>query len=164
MMSEMLNGCKNSNEKKEIIGIIGAMDDEVASLKLTKTVNGDDPNKTYKVAVKKGQQYVQDTNGTLKIKEHYFELSKDQTIEINNLKPGEYTIIEEEGDILGYSLESTEILVDGAQASLDANSEYPATGVTLSQNENKNVEIDTKVKNYTHSGGNVKITLIRDGK
>ncbi|MBR2749746.1 MAG: hypothetical protein IKD90_01270, partial [Clostridiales bacterium] len=116
--------------------------DQKASLQLTKTLDGEDPNKTYKVAVKKGQQYVQDYNGTLKTKEHYFELSKDRTIQISDLKPGEYTIVEEEGDIRGYSLTATTISVDGAQTSLDANSDYPTATIALNNQDNKNVVIN----------------------
>ena len=75
------------------------------------------PNKTYKVAVKIDDVYVQDTNGTLSTNVKYFELSLTDSLTINNLIPGTYTIVEDESDVLGYNLTSQTCTVDSAQTS-----------------------------------------------
>ncbi len=75
------------------------------------------PNKTYKVAVKIDDVYVQDTNGTLSANVKYFELSLTDSLTINNLIPGTYTIVEDESDVLGYNLTSQTCTVDSAQTS-----------------------------------------------
>ena len=89
------------------------------------------PSKTYKVAVKQGQYYVQDKNGTLGTSEKYFEVALDsEPLVINKLIPGEYTIVENEGDLAGFNL-SKSITVDGTVTDT----------VTLVGNDSKNVVV-----------------------
>ncbi len=80
-----------------------------AKLTLKKAISGDSPDssKRYSIAVKKGSQYVQ-ADGSLKTEAYYFQVPADGTgITIDGLNPGEYTIIENEGNIAGYNLIST---------------------------------------------------------
>ncbi|MBO4495355.1 MAG: hypothetical protein J5752_05810, partial [Clostridiales bacterium] len=118
------------------------VDVDSATLKLKKELGSSvDPNKTYKVAVKKGLQYVQDEQGKLSGKEHFFELTKDQELTITGLRPGDYTVVEEESSVPGYDLVETKIYVNGGESALDPNGEYPTTNLNLVKDETKNVVI-----------------------
>ncbi|MBO4927814.1 MAG: hypothetical protein J5379_06165, partial [Clostridiales bacterium] len=82
---------------------------------LRKTLDGAVPSgkSTYQVAVKKGMMYLQNDTGLLDSTEHYFDVPADgSAIEISNLLPGEYTVIENEGNLLGYNLTDTKISVN----------------------------------------------------
>ena len=80
-----------------------------AELTLKKAISGDAPdaNKKYNIGVKKGSQFVQ-ADGSLGGHEYYFQVPADGTgIKIEGLVPGEYTIVENEGNLQGYNLTGT---------------------------------------------------------
>ncbi|MBR5974910.1 MAG: Cna B-type domain-containing protein, partial [Clostridiales bacterium] len=111
---------------------------ETGSIKVTKSVTvTNDPantfpsNKTYEIAVKKGAQYVQNTDGLLGGAAKYFEISAGRTLEINNLKLGEYTVEEKDAQVPGFDLTTTytpsqtaTIASDGDVAEVTVNNAY----------------------------------------
>ena len=80
-----------------------------AELTLKKEISGDAPDasKKYSIGVKKGSQFVQ-ADGSLGGHEYYFQVPADGTgIKIEGLVPGEYTIVENEGNLQGFNLTGT---------------------------------------------------------
>ena len=84
---------------------------EKGSLTVTKSVVNTDgatlPAK-FKIAVKDGDKYAQDTDGTFDTTVHYFEVAKDGSFTVNNLEKNKtYSIVEKEDEagVSGFTLE-----------------------------------------------------------
>ena len=106
---------------------------ETASIEVTKRVEfenddstGFPTDKKYKVAIKKGAQYVQN-DSSLGGAPNYFEVSADGTLRIDNLMLGEYTIVEDEGDVGDFELTTT---YNSQTVTLTSNGEVGSSTIT----------------------------------
>ncbi len=100
-------------------GFYNYYDMRLAKLSITKVVNveGTDAfpaDYEFSVAIKKDAQYVQDEDGTMSESVKCFKIKRNQTLSIENLVPGTYTIDEIEDDVEGYSFVSKQITVNGS--------------------------------------------------
>ncbi|MBO7563843.1 MAG: hypothetical protein J6T40_03220, partial [Clostridiales bacterium] len=100
-------------------GFYNYYDMRLAKLSITKVVNveGTDAfpaDYEFSVAIKKDAQYVQDEDGTMSESLKCFKIKRNQTLSIENLVPGTYTIDEIEDDVEGYSFVSKQLTVNGS--------------------------------------------------
>ncbi|MBR5425669.1 MAG: Cna B-type domain-containing protein, partial [Clostridiales bacterium] len=106
------NNVAASGAEFSLGGFYNKYDVENGKLTLKKAFDGDSPandypDKTYKMAVRKGLLYVQQ-DGSLSVDEYYFQVPADSNgIEISGLTPGDYTIVEDEGNLRGYNFVSS---------------------------------------------------------
>ncbi len=143
------NAVEMSGTEFSLGGFYNKYDVEKASLQITKKVTFENNNsegfptdKKFKVEVKKGAQYVQDINGTIGGAKNYFEISANETLTINDLTLGDYTIIEDETDVGDFELSTT----------------YSAQNITLA---NKNEVGEATITNhYTKLDNSNKAKLI----
>ncbi|MBP5492088.1 MAG: hypothetical protein J6Y08_04520, partial [Clostridiales bacterium] len=144
-------GVKVSGAEFSLGAYLNKYDLDKGSLTLTKTVNGDDPNKTYSVAVMKGKQYLQ-PDGSLSTEEYYFTLSKDTPVLVKDVVAGEYTVVEKEGDLPEYKLVSKEVSPDPVIVAANQNTPVTITNTyskitlpgTATLTLNKQITIDDK--------------------
>ncbi|MBO4688204.1 MAG: Cna B-type domain-containing protein, partial [Clostridiales bacterium] len=153
------------DEKDENIAVSGAefslgaiynkIDKDEASLTLKKTLSGETPSgkTTYQIAVKKGLQYVQ-SDGTLSGQTYYFSVPANDTgITIEGLKPGEYTIIENEGNLQGYNLINTEITSTVTSGDSVVVTDITADGkMTLNADDSAIVSVDNNYEKVDITG------------
>ncbi len=144
------------------------------SLKITKTVEGGDAEaeaKTFKVAVyteidDKNYYVTNAETGILSDQLTYLDIKKDETIEIKNLTPGEYHIIENEADA---KVDAYTLTVDtGEPVTIEAGKESTATVANKYESEFGSLKI-TKTVNGDAPGAKdktfeVEVTTKIDGK
>ena len=88
----------------EIGNFDNTYEEQKGSLKVKKTVNGDDAKGTYKIAVKNSEGHYFDTDGSDKGTEaFYVEFSKNDEKTWANLTKGTYTVEEEDASVTGYT-------------------------------------------------------------
>ncbi|SKA62372.1 Cna protein B-type domain-containing protein, partial [Eubacterium uniforme] len=102
-------------------GFFNLYDLKTSEIDITKKISTDDlnsfnnkyKNEKYKVAIKKGDLYVQNNEGGLALSEHYFEVMSGETVHVSGLVPGDYKVIEAGENLVDYKLDNIEYKING---------------------------------------------------